>query len=372
MACADPTQKIGTCPRDRHWMLRALALAKRGLGNTVPNPLVGAIVLDSNHKLVGSGFHQKAGEPHAEVLALNAAGEKARQGTLYVSLEPCCHFGRTPPCTDRILQSGVKRVVIATTDPNPLVNGKGIETLLHAGIEVFSGCLKEKADALNAPFRTWITQKRPFVTAKVAISLDGKIGTRGTRTILSGPTCEKTTMRLRAEAQAIVVGANTVISDDPRLTVRGQYQDRKPIRVILDGHLRTPSCAKMFHEQGGAIWIICNEDKASSEAADLLKKSGAKIVPFKTSTDGRISILEITHFLGKEGISSLLIEGGSQLLSQFAQVALVDRWVLYLVPQILGESFQEYKAVPLGIPPPFSFKIQSVIRRGGDIEVWAV
>ncbi|HLG19699.1 MAG TPA: bifunctional diaminohydroxyphosphoribosylaminopyrimidine deaminase/5-amino-6-(5-phosphoribosylamino)uracil reductase RibD [Bdellovibrionota bacterium] len=358
--------------RDSYWMGHALALARKGLGLTQPNPLVGCVVLDAGRKLTGRGFHHRAGEDHAEVIALTEAAEKARGGTLYVTLEPCTHVGRTPPCINPILESGVSRVVIATVDQNPIVRNKGIGRLRAAGITVDVGCRESQARAMNLPFFTWITHKRPLVTVKVAVSLDGKIGVAGQRLRLTGRVADHVTMRLRAEAGAILVGANTVISDDPLLTVRGRYRGRRPVRAIVDGNLRTPPTAGMFSEEGGPIRIFCRESTLKSEdghkRSSALRLRGAEVVPIATRNQDPIDIGAIVQVLGDIGVTAILVEGGSELISHFIRENQIDRWILFVSPTFLGSQKEGKETIPLLREGPFSLKFHSVIRRGADWE----
>ena len=360
-------------------MKRALALAKRGLGQTQPNPLVGAIVLDAHGKLAGTGFHPKAGEPHAEVLALNEAGSRSKGGTLYLTLEPCTHQGRTPPCAPRVIQSGIQRAVVAQLDPNPAVNGAGIQSLRNAGIGVDIGVCEAIADQLLFPFRVWITKNRPVITAKAAVSVDGKIGVVGKRIQLSGPASERTTMKLRAEAGAIVVGVTTIVSDDPLLTVRGKFQDRKPIRAVVDGNLRTPPMARLFSTDGGPIWIFCREETLTTslgkEKEKILKEKGAQIVPLPQDRDGLLVLKDVIEKLADQGINAILVEGGGRLFSHFVSSGWIDRWVIYLTPTVLGMNYEGEGTIPFPLTSPdlgpFPLNFQSVIRRGADMEIVA-
>jgi diaminohydroxyphosphoribosylaminopyrimidine deaminase / 5-amino-6-(5-phosphoribosylamino)uracil reductase len=228
-------------------MRRALALAARARGHTSPNPLVGAVVVDEDGVIVGDGYHRRAGAPHAEVYALEAAGVRAAGATLYCTLEPCCHVGRTGPCVERIVAAGITRVVAAVTDPNPLVAGKGFGYLRNRGIEVIEGVEQVAARALNAPFFTWIRHRRPFVIAKAGTSLDGRIAARpGERTPITGPQSWRLVHRLRAEVDAIGVGSGTLLCDDPLLTARDVYRARPLVRVVFDRSLRTRPAARLF------------------------------------------------------------------------------------------------------------------------------
>lgn len=356
--------------KDHYWMKRALALAKRALGQTKPNPVVGCIVLDAQGNFVGQGFHQKAGEPHAEVFALNQAGTKAKGGTLYVTLEPCSIENRTPPCAKLVAQSHIKRVVVATKDPNPKVNGSGIAFLHDKGLQAALGCEQFRADTLIAPFRTWITKKRPLVTAKIALSLDGKIGAQDKRIILSGSVIEKTTMRLRAEAGAILVGVNTILIDDPQLNLRGKYRDREPIRAVLDPSLRTPPSAKIFQTKGGPVWIFCHKENLQTPAAKKLEQSRAKLIPIPITANDLLDASEILSYFGKNEITAILIEGGAFTLNHFADSKLIDRWMIYRTPKTLGKY--KNKTVSFDIGNQSFLKFQHAIQRDNDVEILAL
>lgn len=348
-----------------YWINRTMVLARKGFGKVHPNPMVGAIVLDAQGNFVGEGYHQKFGGPHAEVYAIEQAGEKAKGGTLYVNLEPCCHHGKTPPCTDLIVQAGIKHVVIAIQDPNPQAHG-GITALESMGIKVDVGVEEKKAQNINKPFFHWVTQHRPFIRAKVAMTIDGIMGHRETRLMLSSQVLEKTTMKLRAQAQAVIIGVNTVVQDQPRLNVRGEYSDIQPIRIIVDSTLRTTPTSEIFEVQGGEVWIFCDEQKKGSKKWNQLEKI-AKLIGIPTLEDGKISPSQMLEELGKKGITSILIEGGPTLLQSFAKDKLIDEWVIYLNSKNLKELYPEDQLVGFSSNPLFSLEFQSVIRRGEDL-----
>ena len=242
---------------ERH-MARALALAERGRGRTSPNPMVGAVIVDAEGVVVGRGAHEGAGGPHAEVVALADAGDRARGATLYCTLEPCSHTGRTGPCAPRVVEAGVRRAVIAIEDPNPMVAGRGLSYLRDRGVEVVLGVMRDEAERLNRPFFTFIARQRPFVTLKAAVSLDGMVAARkGVRTAITGAEANSLTHVGRAETDAIAIGSETAIVDDPLLTARGVYRDRPLTRVIFDRRLRTPAQARMFSTlDAGPVVIV--------------------------------------------------------------------------------------------------------------------
>lgn len=313
-------------------MRLALHLAAKAQGATHPNPMVGAVVVRGG-RMVGRGFHRKAGGPHAERMALAQAGAKARGATLYVSLEPCRHFGRTPPCTEAILKSGVRRVVAAMVDPNPKTQGQGLKRLRAGGVRTTVGILKKEAQELNKVFMTWMISKRPFVTVKVAQSLDGKIATsRGDSRWISGPPARAWVHRLRSEVDAILVGVETVLKDNPRLTIRPSA-GHPPVRVILDSHLRTPPSARIFSSR--APVIIAATKRASARRESRLRQKGAQIIRF-SGGHGRVPIRALLRDLARREISHLLIEGGGRVIASAFEERAVDQLFCVIAPKVIG------------------------------------
>jgi len=322
-------------------MQAALKLAVKAQGRTRPNPMVGAVVVRAG-RIVGTGWHQKAGQPHAEVLALRRAGPRARGATLYVSLEPCAHTGRTPPCAQAIADAGIRRVVAAMSDPNPKNQGRGIRQLKAQGIQTSVGLLEKEARAINRVFITWMSAGRPFVTVKVAQSLDGKIATRtGSSRWISGRQAREWVHRLRAQVDAILVGVETVLKDDPRLTVRGPLtlslskgeRRRSPVRVILDSHLRTPPMARIFSSR--MTVIIATTARASKEREQRLLRAGAEILRLP-GRNGRVDIRALLKRLARREISHLLIEGGGEVIASAFEARAVDRIVCIIAPAVIG------------------------------------
>ncbi|MGH7262502.1 MAG: bifunctional diaminohydroxyphosphoribosylaminopyrimidine deaminase/5-amino-6-(5-phosphoribosylamino)uracil reductase RibD [Candidatus Rokuibacteriota bacterium] len=317
-------------------MHQALALAERARGLTSPNPLVGALVVQDG-VVVGEGFHQTAGAPHAESLALAAAGEAVRGATLYVTLEPCVHQGRTPPCVPAIVEAGIRRVVAAVTDPNRRVSGAGLAALRQAGLEVSVGCLLEEARRLNRPFFTWITAGRPLVTLKVAMSLDGKIAgwDRSSRWI-TGDVARRETHRLRSQADAIAVGISTVLADDPELTVRLEPAwPREPYRVVVDSHGRTPTTSRVLAAGRPARTLIAVTESAPEDRLRALEASGAQVLRLP-SRDGRVDLNALMADLARREVTALLLEGGGELNAGFLEAGLVDRVAVFVAPMLLG------------------------------------
>jgi len=321
---------------DERLMHPALALADKARGLTSPNPLVGAFVVRDG-VVVGEGFHAKAGTPHAERLALAAAGEAARGATLYVTLEPCVHQGRTPPCVPAVLEAGIRRVVVAVLDPNPRVSGAGVAALRQAGLEVSAGCLEEEARRLNRPFFTWVTERRPFVTLKVAMSLDGKIAgwDRSSRWI-TGEAARREGHRLRSEADAIAVGISPILADDPELTVRLEPAwPREPYRVVVDSHGRTPVTARVIAAGRPERTLIAVTESAPGDRLRALEAAGSQVLRLP-SRDGRVDLNALMADLAQREVTALLLEGGGELNAGFLEAGLVDRVLVFVAPMLLG------------------------------------
>lgn len=321
---------------DRYYMQMVLELARRGCGRTSPNPMVGAVVVKDG-EVVGEGYHLKAGTPHAEVIALREAGEKAKGATLYVNLEPCCHYGRTGPCTETVLAAGVKRVVIAMTDPNPLMSGKGIYFLKQHGLEIVTGVLEKEARLLNEVFVKYITTGRPFVVLKAAMSLDGKIATcTGESQWITGPQARWSGHRLRHWYDAILVGINTVLSDDPSLTARlPEEKGKDPVRVIVDSMARTPVNARVITQLPDSYTIIAATEKAPLERVAALKKAGARVLVVPGSGP-RVDLAALMGELARLEITSVLIEGGGEVNASALASGIVDKVVWFIAPKIIG------------------------------------
>lgn len=321
---------------DTHYMQEALELAAQGRGWTSPNPMVGAVLVKDG-AVVGRGYHQRAGGPHAEVNAIDDAGAQARGATLYVTLEPCNHFGRTPPCTQKIIAAGIQRVVVAMTDPNPDVKGGGNATLEAAGIPVTVGVCEREAQRLNEAFITWVTTGKPFVIVKCAATLDGRIATRtGDSRWVTGPAARRFVHRLRHAVDGILVGADTVRRDDPSLTTRLEGETGSdPTRIILDTRLSIPPTAKMLRQASSApTWVIGAPD-AAAERRSALEAAGATIVN-GSLTAGRIDLAALMGELGRMGITSLLIEGGGGVIGSAFAAGIVDKVCFFYAPKILG------------------------------------
>ncbi len=322
---------------DEKYMWLALDLAVQGLGRTSPNPMVGAVIVKDG-EIIGTGYHQKAGAPHAEVNALTSAGERARGATLYVTLEPCSHFGRTPPCTEQIISAGIRKVVVAAVDPNPLMNGKGIEALKNAGIKVKIGVLEEKARKLNEVFFTYITTGLPFVTLKTAMSLDGKTAThKGFSRWISSEKSREYVHRLRNQVDAIMVGIGTILADNPRLNTRipGEEEVKNPVRVIVDSRGRLPEDSALVKHVEDSPVILAVTELAPPEKLESLSRLGVEIVRGQ-SRDNRVRLKELLRVLGERQITHLLVEGGSTLNYQLLKEELIDKTLFFIAPKIIG------------------------------------
>ncbi|MDR4305142.1 bifunctional diaminohydroxyphosphoribosylaminopyrimidine deaminase/5-amino-6-(5-phosphoribosylamino)uracil reductase RibD [Chelatococcus sambhunathii] len=352
---------------DARWMAAAEALARRGLGRTAPNPPVGAILVSREGRVVTRGWTQPGGRPHAERIALDAAGAAARGATLYVTLEPCSHFGRTPPCADAVIEAGVARVVAAIVDPDPRVSGQGLERLRAAGIEVALGAGEAGARRLAAGHISRVTRGRPHVTLKLAVSADGKIAGEGGRPVaITGEASRAQVHMMRAESDAILVGVGTVLADDPELTCRlPGMADRSPIRVVLDGALRTPSAAKIVATaRDMPTWIVCGE-QASSDAEARLASAGVDILRVRRIGD-RLDLAEALLMFASRGITRLMVEGGAAVAKSLLAADLVDEAIVLTGPSTLGAS-----AIPspdLGVLTDRSrFSASADCKLGGDV-----
>ena len=320
---------------DERFLRRALALARRGLGAVEPNPLVGCVLV-RNGRIIGEGWHRRFGGPHAEVDALRRATAATRGATAYVALEPCCHYGKTPPCTDALIAAGIARVVAPLRDPNPAVAGRGFAQLRRAGVQVQVGLLADEAAALNAPFFKLVRTGRPWVILKWAQSVDGRIATRtGDARWISPPACRAHAHRVRARLDAILVGVNTVVADDPLLTARVPTVRRIATRVVLDTRLRTPPSARLVRTARDVpTWIFCGPD-APPARARRLARAGCRIHTVRAGPAG-LHLPRVLDVLGAAGMTNVLVEGGGRLLGSFLDARLADEVHIYIAPVLIG------------------------------------
>lgn len=329
--------KINTMPNDAYYMKLALEFAKKGLGRVSPNPAVGAILVKEG-QIVGKGYHQKAGTPHAEINAIRDADIRAKESTLYVNLEPCTHYGKTPPCVNSIIRAGIKRVVIGMIDPNPLVAGKGVQILQDSGIEVIYGVMENESKKLNEFFCKFIQSKIPFVTLKGAISLDGKVATKtGESRWITSEKSRNLVHKLRNIYDAVIVGVGTVIKDDPLLTTRGIKNSRNPIRIIVDSRLSIPLNSKIVEsaKNMNIPTIIYTTSLALSSKIKELSSYGLEVV-ITEEKDEKVNLSSLLKNLGEREISSLLLEGGPTLNDAFLQEDLIDKVLIFINPSFLG------------------------------------
>jgi diaminohydroxyphosphoribosylaminopyrimidine deaminase/5-amino-6-(5-phosphoribosylamino)uracil reductase len=338
---------------DNAHMARALLLAERGRGRTSPNPMVGAVVVDEEGIVIGRGTHEFAGGPHAEIRALADAADRARGATLYCTLEPCCHTGRTGPCAPRVVAAGIRRVVVAVEDPNPRVSGRGLDYLRAHGVDVCVGPLGIEAERLNRPFFTLMRLGRPLVTMKAALSLDARVAARrGHRTTLTGLAATCAIHRERAEIDAIAVGSETVLVDDPLLTARSAYRYRPLVRVVFDRRLRTPVTSRLLSTLAAGPVIIVSTPSAQESTrarAEALTDAGAQLEllePDDDTSDGFLRAALVQ--LGRRGVTSLVVEGGPTLHEAFWRGRFVDRVELYVSPKIVGPNGVEWSVMQDG------------------------
>jgi diaminohydroxyphosphoribosylaminopyrimidine deaminase/5-amino-6-(5-phosphoribosylamino)uracil reductase len=346
-------------------MVRALELARLGLATTDPNPRVGCVIV-AGTRVVGEGWHRRAGGPHAEAIALEAAGAAARGATAYVTLEPCSHHGRTPPCADALIEAGIRRVVYAMRDPNPRVDGGGIARLEAAGIAVEGGVLEREALELNPGFVSRMTRGRPWVSVKLAASLDGGTALPGGESRwITGEAAREDVQRLRARASAVMTGSGTVIADDPRLDVRLPGTERQPLRVVLDTRLRTPPGARILAPPGQAL-ILCSVEEPARAAA--LRSAGAEVLAVGASGGG-VDLEAALAALADRQVNELLVECGAGLAGALLAAGLVDELLLYLAPTLLGRGSRPL--ADLEAPATMAGRLQfSIVERqdvGGDL-----
>lgn len=357
---------------DEEYMKFALKLSNTVSGQTSPNPPVGAVVVKDN-EILGFGAHLKAGDAHAEAHALEMAGDKAFGSTIYVTLEPCSHHGKTPPCADLIIRKGISRAVIAVTDPNEKVAGRGIEKLRAAGIEVEVGILQEEAEEINAVFFHYTKTKTPFVTVKSAVSLDGKTATySGDSQWITGEAARLDVHHYRHKHDGILVGVHTVLADNPSLTTRLPHGGKNPLRVILDTNLRTPIDAKVITDNEARTWIFVGKNVTAQEKAAYIKYNGVSIIQID---DELLPIEKVLQVLGSEGIASLFVEGGATVNFSFLKEKKINQLILYMAPKLIGGKDATTSFAGAGfqtIAETLSLDIKTVEMIDKDIKIIAV
>ena len=357
---------------DERYMRQALDLARKGVGLTNPNPPVGAVIV-KNGSVVGKGFHKKCGLAHAEALAIKAAGTRARGATMYVTLEPCDHFGRTPPCARSIVASGIRTVVIGASDPNPLTRGRGIRRLRAAGIRVVTGMLEPEAREMIRPFGKWITQGLPYVTVKMAQSLDGKIATRtGDSRWISSEKSRRFVHDLRGHADAVMVGITTIMRDDPRL-LSVSSKGKQPARVIVDSRLRTPLTARVIKTLRVSPVYIATADRSIGAKERRYESRGARLI-FAGTKRRRVDLAALLHALAELNIMHVLVEGGGEVVAGLVDAGLVDEFIFFVAPMIIGGRSAPTAVGGMGITrlvDAARLKEVSVKRFGDDVMIRA-
>lgn len=324
---------------DESYIQLTLEIAKRGIGKVSPNPLVGCVIT-KNDKIIGAGFHTKYGDAHAEINAINSSTENLEDATLYVNLEPCSHYGNTPPCVDRIIHEKISRVVIGTLDVNPLVSGKGVKKLKEAGVEVKVGVLEKECEELNKFFFKFINKKLPYVTIKAATTLDGKIADTNSRSEwISSVDSRKYVHTLRNKYDAVLIGKNTALIDDPQLTVR-HVEGRNPYRIVLDAKLELPPDLKIFKKNNDkkTILVISESGLKKKKKIAQFEKNGVKILTVKKNHNQKIHLKSLLSQLAKMNITSLLVEGGSKVFTSFIKQKLFDDVVVFIAPKLIGDG----------------------------------
>ena len=355
---------------DYAFMAQAIRLARKGLYTTHPNPRVGCVIVNEG-EVVGSGYHVVAGGPHAEIHALQMAGEKAKGATVYVTLEPCCHHGRTPPCTDALIAAGVARVVAAMQDPNPNVAGDGLLQLTNHNIETEVGLLEQQAHELNPGFLQRMKLGRPYVRCKLAMSLDGRTAmANGDSKWITSESARTDVQHLRAQSSAIVTGAGTVLADDPAMTVRLDDVTRQPLRVIIDSNLSTPPDAKILNQPGDTIIFTCSED---DDAAELLRNEHVQVIML-TRTDDNVDLNEVMQYLATQQINEVLLETGATLSGAMLRAGLIDEMIIYIAPKLMGDGARGLFKLPglERMADSIDLDIKDVRKVGKDLRITAL
>jgi diaminohydroxyphosphoribosylaminopyrimidine deaminase / 5-amino-6-(5-phosphoribosylamino)uracil reductase len=354
-----------------NYMKLALRLAIKGLGKTSPNPMVGAVIVKDD-RIIGEGYHRYFGGKHAEINAIDNASEDVRGATLYVTLEPCSHFGKTPPCVDAVIKSGISKVVIGVLDPNPKVNGKGFETLKQHGIETEVGVLGKECRELNESFFKYMTTGIPLVTVKFAQTLDGRIAAAtGDSRWLSSAASRRLAHKLRATSDAVMVGVGTVIADNPQLTTR-LFKGRNPTRIVLDSGLRIPLESKILTEQELAPTLIVSTPDADKGKLSALKQMDIEVLSITQNEQGKVDLPRLIEALGKRGISSVLVEGGSETITSMLRLKLADRIVSFVTPRIMGKGIETVGDLNIkGVEDTLKLSFSRVYKSGEDVVIEA-
>ncbi len=352
---------------DSYYMRIAIRLARRGVGKTSPNPMVGAVIV-ANGKIIGQGYHKKCGDHHAEINAINSANKNIKGSTFYITLEPCSHYGRTPPCVDALIQENPGRVVVGSLDPNPEVNGKGVKILRSKGIKVDVGICESECMQLNEHYFKFIKTGMPYITVKYAQTLDGRIATKsGDSQWISSEASRRYVHRLRSMNQGIMVGAGTVVADNPQLTVR-HVRGKNPFRIIVDSKLRIPIKSSVLTDANVCLTIIATTASVSAAKMAAAKKCGAAVLVVKKDKNGKVSLRDLLKKLGKREIVSVLVEGGSEIITSLLKAGLVDKMIIPIAPMIVGKGLEAIGDLNINkISKAIRFSSFKTMKRGDDI-----
>jgi len=352
---------------DSYYMGIAIRLARRGIGKTSPNPMVGSVIV-ANGKIIGQGYHKKCGDHHAEINAINSTKKNIKGSTFYVTLEPCSHYGRTPPCVDALIQEKPGRVVVGSLDPNPEVNGKGIKILRSKGIKVDVGIRESECMQLNEHYFKFIKTGMPYITVKYAQTLDGRIATRsGDSQWISSEASRKYVHRLRGINMGIMVGAGTAVADNPQLTVR-HVKGKNPFRIIVDSKLRIPIKSSVLTDANAHLTIMATTSSAPSGKMTAIKKQGAEVLVVKKEKNGNVSLKDLLRKLGKREIMSVLVEGGSEIITSLLKAGLVDKMIIPIAPKIVGKGLEAIGDLNINkINKSIKFSSFKTMKKGDDI-----
>ena len=352
---------------DNYYMGIAIRLARRGVGKTSPNPMVGSVIV-ANGKLIGQGYHKRCGDHHAEINAINSTKKNINGSTVYVTLEPCSHYGRTPPCVDALVQVNPERVVVGSLDPDPEVNGRGIKTLRSKGIKVDVGICESECIQLNEYYFKFIKTGMPYITVKYAQTLDGRIATRsGDSQWISSEASRKYVHRLRGINMGIMVGVGTVVADNPQLTVR-HVRGKNPFRIIVDSKLRIPVKSSVLTDVNAHLTIIATTSSASSVKMAAIKKLGVEVWVVKKERNGRVGLKDLLRKLGKREIMSVLVEGGSEMITSLLKAGLVDKMIIPIAPKIVGKGLEAIGDLNINeINKSIKFSSFKTMKKGDDI-----
>jgi diaminohydroxyphosphoribosylaminopyrimidine deaminase/5-amino-6-(5-phosphoribosylamino)uracil reductase len=356
---------------DEDYMRMALRLANKGLGKTSPNPMVGAVIV-KNDQIIGKGYHHHFGGKHAEVNAIESTTEDTSGATMYVTLEPCCHYGKTPPCVEAIIKNNIGKVVIGILDPNPSMSGRSVEILHQHGIETRVGVLEEECHSLNESYFKYMTTGIPLVTVKFAQTLDGRIATStGNSQWLSSPASQRLAHKLRTYNDAVMVGVGTVLADNPQLTVR-LVRGRNPTRIILDSRLRIPLDARVLTNQESAPTIIATTPGADKERLSALRQMGIEVLVIREDERGEVDLRHLLEMLGKRSISSVLVEGGAQTITSLLRLNLVDRLVVIVAPKLMGKGIEAVGELNItDVSQTLKLSFRRTYRMGEDLVIEA-